>query len=277
VKFTLSFVGAAVAAASLAGQTSAETSIFNFVRPDQSFIDAHTVPSPDWTYEMTDPSASINESAGLINAFSTSYDDVSQQLTWSITFGGQPDGSDFHRTEGFWLVLTGGDLPLTHGQVAQLAFDASGPTPILTGYGYNNSGGIDSFFDGSGVPGNQPADKIFSSLNDVNNVVQSLSFVENPDGSSVMSFTINASTINSHAPLHPGLLPWTGASFGDEIGIWLHTMTNVNSTYNGGGFLSSFEFARHGWVDLENGETIPAPGALCLLALAGMVGTRRRG
>lgn len=275
MKLTLSIIGAVVAGSLATGATAA-TSIFNFVRPDQSFIDANTVPSPDWTYEMTDPSASINESAGLINAFSTSYDDVSQQLSWSITFGGQPDGSDFHRTEGFWLVLTPGPLPLTHGQVAQLSFDASGPTPVLTGYAYNNSGGVSSFFDGSSVPGNQPADKIFSSLNDVNNVVQSLSFVENPDGTSVMSFTIDATTINSHAPLHPGVLPWSGVAFGEEIGIWLHTMTNVNSTYNGGGFLSSYEFARHGWVDLVDGETIPAPGAVSLLVLAGMLGTRRR-
>ncbi len=253
----------------LAQPAMGEVFNFNWARPSDDFIANNMI--NDTSYGI--PGGEVNDAAGIIAAMSASYDTDLARFSWSVTFGGQLDGSPFHTTNGLWLVVTPGVMPLGlgEGQVAQLFFDGSGIDPVLTGYAYNGLGDGSSYADGSAEDGIQAPDGILSSISDPAAVL-SLSHVDNGDGTTTMSFEIDAGVVNDHIPLYAGEAPWTGVAFGDLIGVWMHTFTNVESAYEDGQ-LSDFGFARHGWVD---GENLPAPGALALFALAGLAARRRR-
>ncbi len=263
--------GAVAALAVLASDSYASLIQWDFDRPSQDYIDAHTV-GPN---RYTTSDAHVNESAGLINSITGTYDADAQQFGWSVTFGGQPDGHTYHTTQGFWLVVTPGKGALgTSGEMAHLIFDGSGDDPTLTGYAYNGLGDESSYNDGSIESGVQSPDTLLSSINDPGSII-SLAMTQNPDDTTTMSFIIDASAITGHSPLYPGDGPWTGVEFGDLIGVWMHPLTNIDSSYDGG-YLTDFGYARHGWYSSEQ-EVVPTPGAAALLVLAAIIpGGRRR-
>lgn len=253
---------------------------FSWERPDTVVYDPE-LPGGPFTYHQD--MAQVNDMAGVIQSLNTSYDTATDEFAWSVTFDGQPGTTQFHQTQGFWLVVTDGEMPSSAGgQTAQFFFDASGGTPVLSAYAYNGLGDGSSFMDGSSMPGVQSPDPIFSSLNDpLGDIVNSLSVVEN-NGLTTMSFAIDADVVNEHNPLFPNGNgnPWQGLGFSDTVGIWFHPVTNVKTTYNQDGTLDCLDFARHGWWDGSNLPTVesavPAPGALVLLTVAGFAGRRRR-
>lgn len=264
-------IGALLAAGAWTGAAQADLYSYTFNRPSQAYIDANTV--GPWTYEI--PDGQINESAGILEQLQVSYDDVTNDFTWSLTFGGQPGmGSTFHTIDGFWFVLTAGGMP-SQGEAAMLYFDNTGPDPVLTGYGYNGLNSTTSYMDGSNAPGIQPPDPIFSTIN--NPALASLSVTGNPNGpgTSTWTITMDADVIQNHIPTYADPADYTGLAFGQEIGIWLHFFTNMSTSYGGDGYLDSWNVTRHGWFDAIY-QPIPAPGALALLGLAGLMGGRRR-
>lgn len=219
-----------------------------------------------------------NNSAGQILAVETSFDDASDVLTWSATFGAVPNSG--LTTNGFTLALTNGPNPKGQdGELALIYFDASTATVKLTAYAYNGVNSQTSHSDGSGAAGTQTPDRIVSSLGAEAGSVLALSATNNGDGTRTLAFSLDTTTLNGHSPLHAGSDPWTGAQYADHIGIWFHPVAGLASTYNANGFLSSWSAPRQGWLDLSNDSTTetpePASLALLMLGLPGLLLRRR--
>lgn len=245
---------AALAAAAIAASTAgATTYIFDFERGDPG-------------------SYGIRDNGGTIQSIYSTFDTVSQQLSFSVTFS-----DDI--TEGFTLALNDGPNPKGHGGELALLYvdlDHNGSTAV-TAYSYNGKNLNNSWRDGDGsTSGNQTADFIDSSEAPSSTLMTS-SNIARSAGALTASFTIDVSGINSHNPMYPGNSPWTGLAFGEKLGIWFHTWTNFDATYDqNGGMTSLTANGGHGWMDGTNFTTIPTPGSIAIIGAAGLVATRRR-
>jgi hypothetical protein len=220
--------------------------IFDWVRPSPSYIHANTVGPNRYTIE----GAEVNDSAGIIQALTGSYETGDAVLSWSATFKEQPDENPWHTTEGYWLVLSDGPMPLSLGdQTVQFFFDASGDEPVLTGYVYNGAGNASSFMDGSSAPGVQPPQRIFTSQGG-GFPIRDLT-VERQGPVTTMRFAMDASVINDYMPTGSPST-WEGVGFTETIGVWMHPLTNIESAYDGDGYLEQFDYDRAGWWDGED-------------------------
>lgn len=218
-----------------------------------------------WSWSFS-PGTPYNNTAGTIISINSSFDDATDVLTWSATFGGVPNSALV--TSGFTLALTDGPNPKGQdGELALLYFDASTASPKLTVYGYNGVNAQTSHSDGSGASGTQSPDRIISSIGAEASSVLGLSAVNNGNGTRTLSFSLDATSLNAHVPLHAGADPWTGARYDDHIGLWFHPVAGLTTAYNANGFLTNWSPSRQGWLDLNDQNTVPEPGALALLAL----------
>ena len=212
--------------------------------------------------------------AGYIMSIRTTWDSASERLTFSLTtekHTGAP-------TQGFWLVISPGGNPKGHaGELAILYYDrgngAGGET--LSAYAYNGSNGSNSY--------GYPADFIVSTR-DGSGWDAKFSQTDTAEART-MSFDIDASVIQAHKPKHPGSSPWTGVAFGDNVGIWLHTVANplwTGAHYNSVGRLSWFAYRTEGYYDSVSMPTeveavpLPSGGILALAGLTAVAARRRR-
>ena len=92
----------------------------------------------------------------------------------------------------------------------------------------------------SSLASDSPFTSIEASTNSNGEVVYSFSM----DATSVVEFSNGAS--------------WTGVSFGESLGVWLHPQTNISSSYNADGYLDSWSYDSHGWYDTKDRETVTA-------------------
>lgn len=246
----------------------AATHNFNWASPP----DAVKLANSTGTARYTSPEGiSVNDTAGVMEAITASFDDATNQLTWSATFSASQVWPGL-LPSAFTLALTPGPNPKgIDGELALIYFDAQGPSPVLTAYGYNGKNGASSFFDGSGAAGVQPPDPIVSSL--LNNQI-ALTDTLNPNGTRTLGFSMDASLINTHVPLYGNPADWTGIAFGQQIGTWFHPLGVVNSTYSQG-FLTEWRPEITGWFDGAYNETVPEP-TTAAFALAGLALTLRR-
>ncbi|MEQ1823329.1 MAG: PEP-CTERM sorting domain-containing protein [Fimbriimonadaceae bacterium] len=217
-----------------------------------------------------------NNGGGTINAITASFNTVTNRLTWRANFGNVPGTSA--KTDGFHLVLSPGANPKGHaGELAILYFDATGGSPKLTAYNYNGFNGNSSYYDGSPQSGNQTPDRIKSSVASLD-WVNSLTVTNEANGTRTLGFDIDATALNIHNPLYPGNSPWTGAAFGDKLGVWFHTYSGLNTTYSNNGYLSSLSRQCEGWLDLNDQTTqsVPEPASMAALGLGIAAVLRRR-
>jgi MYXO-CTERM domain-containing protein len=264
--------GCALAAGALSAGASADFYAFDWSRPDQPTIDANA--TGPFSYQVGN--VHVGDNAGQINAIGATFNSDTNMMSWSINVGDVPDGAPGQSLSGFTVVLTNGAMPDGPGQVTQFYFDATGISPVLTGYAYNGHPWSPSYEDGSWLPGNQDPDRVFTSLNDTNGVVQNINDTTEGDGSRTWSFMINITSILAHVPLHPQPWPWVGTGFDDQIGLWVQTFTNAQVTYSQDGFVESVCYDRVGYFDADHQPTVPAPGAAALFALAAVFGRSRR-
>ena len=228
-----------------------------------------------------------NTAGGKIESFTTSFNTITKALTFSATFDPVPGHtSQGLVTQGFWLVLDNGPDPKSHpGQLAIFYFDASNlAAPVLTEYGYNGQNADNSWLDGNPTkPGNQPGDLIAGAYNLSNDLsAPKVADTTNATGKHrTMSFSVNATSILKHVPLYPDpSTPWFGTGFGSTMGVWFHPVTSFDASYSHStGAITSLSICNEGWIDASNlctTKTIPAPGAMALVGLGGLMGMRRR-
>jgi len=205
----------------------------------------------------TGGSYGINHAAGTIKSMKASYNSVTQNLSYDLRTSKTASGN---KTNGFWLVLSPGANPKGHaGELAIFYFDASQSNAKISAYSYNGQNGFTSF---------QNQDKIWSSKNDASDILRITNRTEGND--KILGFSINASKINAHRPSRPGpggVDEWTGAEFGNKIGIWMHPVSGLSTGYDNKGFLTKFNFCEAGWFDAENLNAVPEPASFAALGL----------
>lgn len=156
---------------------------------------------------------------------------------------------------GFWAVISEGGNPQGHGEMAHFYFDATDPANLrLTAYVYNGGGTLQSYQDGSTASGQQPADPIRSSIAHPNWLLNASYLIRN--GVAEMVFKVDLAPIQAHAPRYNTAYPWTGANFGERIGVWMHPLEGMATTYNGSGYLTSLTYTRESWVDSSRSTAV---------------------
>lgn len=224
----------------------------------------------------------ISNAGGAYSKVRSTYDTVTQRLTFSVTFGDRV-------TKGFALALRGGSsINGTASEVAMLYFDAcSMASPKISVYAYNGANSISSWKDGDGnTPGNQTPDRIVSS--GTSGFVNSAT-ARDIDGGREMTFDINVATINSHVPMYGSARPWRGLRFGQNASIWMHQLGALTTTYGSAGpvngYLTDWTMGGAGYFVGNNfyasaSGVVPLPRAawvgLAGLAGAYVIGRRRK-
>ncbi|MEP4380802.1 MAG: Ig-like domain-containing protein, partial [Alphaproteobacteria bacterium] len=204
----------------------------------------------DWHWEHGDTNSS--SAGGKIESVDTSIDTASQTVSFTMVVS----DTNGNESNGFSLALNDGANPKgLGGELALLYFDASGSEPVLTAYAYNGVNAQTSYFDGSSASGTQAPDPIASSLADPS-WVQDISYETDASGDvHTFHFTIDASAINGHDPMYPEAGGWTGLEFGEQLGMWLHPNSDIETAYDSEGFLTEYSTEGHGWLDVSYQQT----------------------
>lgn len=227
----------------------------------------------NWVWDWNGGNA-YNNAGGSINSIRAEFNDQTNRFVWRTNFGDNPNGK---KTDGYWLVVSPGPNPKGNdGELAALYFDRNGGNPSLTVYAYNGVNGDTSWKDGSQASGNQTPDRILSSRL-TQNWINSLTAVDEANGTRTFTIDIDATAIQTHVPLHGGPDPWTGVGFGQKMGLWFHPVVGISSAYSQG-YLSDWQYKDQGWFDGSNFTTVPEPATMLALGagLAALAARRKR-
>lgn len=183
-------------------------------------------------FKYEDLSASNGGFSDRLDTVVSTYDDVSQQFTWDVTFNSAPTDLD-----SFWLVVNNGPNPKSSNvnELAIMYGDLT--TGVLSTYVYNGQNNDNSI--------NNPAI-----------LLQTDTFVSNI-AAGTFSIDINVASINAWA----GDPNYTGVAYDDQIGIWFHIAKNSTIDYNtAGDTIINYNAGQQGWYDLSNRDTDRVPG-----------------
>lgn len=220
-----------------------------------------------WQYDRdgagfaADANDGVNHAAGQVSQVSASFDTNLQKFTWNVSFN---DGVASN-TQGYWLVVSPGPVPRgTADEFAIMYFDARNlAAPTVSVYRYNGLNDASSYLN--------PAD-LFATTRQAGQTTITASASETGTART-FNLMVDATAINA---LFPGQVPdWKGIQFGQNIGFWFHPVANLVSSYSGNN-LTFFGGSPIGWYDGRDGRTVPTPGSLALVGLAGLAAIRRR-
>jgi len=194
------------------------------------------------SFEIT-PTTGGGFGSSAIDIMSTSFDSTNQRFTWDTEFSNSA-------IDGFWLVVNNGDNP-KNSNVNELAIMYGDLTRgILSTYIYNGQNNSNS-------------------IRNPSILLQTDSFTTTANG---FSLDISTASINNYASVDPD---YTGVSFSEDLGIWLHFSSNSNFTYNNNNDITDFSFGREGYYDAEDLETlttasveVSSPSVIALFGLA---------
>ena len=191
-----------------------------------------------YTYNVDHPGH--NDAAGEIKNVNTSYNETTKEFAFQMTID--------QKSDGFFVAINGGPNPKGHeAEMALIYFDASNPgDPKVSIYAYNGVNGSASWKDGSKESGTQDPDPILNSIAD-GSVFSEISVTYDAHGNEVYSLVMDATAIQDHVPALGPASDWTGVSFGDEIGMWLHPVTNLQTSYGSDGYLTEWA-GKDGWL-----------------------------
>lgn len=235
-----------------------------------------------WAWNRGDAQdVGVSDAAGDLRSVRARFDGSSGELSFRAVFSDR-------RADGFTLVLNDGpDAAGAVGRFAMLHLDATrnhkGGDVRLSAYAYNGKN-RSGFRDGDAItPGAQTPDLIHSFLD--RSWIRSLSSRNVGASKRVMKFTIDASAILAHTPLHGEAADWFGIGFASRLGIWLRTYDGLRTVYNDDGSIKRWRRGSTGFLDGTNLATsdeviviIPMPGAagMALLGVGGLALRRRR-
>lgn len=212
---------------------------------EYTLFDSHVNEQTIYTYNVDNPSGS--SAAGDIKNVDISYNDQSHDLTFSMRVEDS--------AEGFTIAINNGPNPKGHSaEMAFFYFDASGAEPIINVFAYNGKGSYDSYLDGASTAGTQTPDRILTSL-DADNPFTSIQVTTDADGNKIMSFSMDGTSIMQHDPLNGPDDEWSGVSFADKIGVWLHPVSGLETEYDSDGYLTNWTRASSSYHDSSNRPT----------------------
>jgi len=225
-----------------------------------------------WEWNAGDTNSSSN--GGAIEKVETTYRSGAEFLSFKITFSDQ-------RAEGFTLAMSDGPNPKGHsGELALVYFDASDMGDVkMSAYAYNGKNNQSSFKDGSSLSGTQTPDRIATTTGNLSRTGLAAMSARDEGSKRIFEMNLDASIINAHSPLLPGpggVDEWFGIGFAEQLGMWLHPVRDLSTSYNADGYLTSWN-GTEGYLDLKDQTTtVPGPGALALAAFGGLLGSARR-
>lgn len=191
-----------------------------------------------FTLSLTPSTAENRTGVGRVIYIDAEYSESNKQLSFEVQFekylGNIPDA--------FTLVVNslGINPNGNDGEFAEIYFDARNlSNPKISIYAYNGLDPQLSHYDGTKLSGVQPADRILSSVSNPNFLLEA-SVSENPNERRTFRFRIDASEIQSHAPIYPSTKgnSWKGAEIGSKAGVWLYPVAGLYTEYRQDGFLS---------------------------------------
>jgi hypothetical protein len=218
----------------------------------------------------------LNDGAGRFEMARGSFN----RTTNTFSFYGTFSANQGVTPDGFWLVVSPGPNPKGHSsELAIFYLDASAGKKDVYVYGYNGVNGKNSFVDGNSAAGTQAPDKIYSSRETPNALLNFTNTYNATTKTKTLGFSMDATVVQNHVPKYgtpQQKADWTGAAFGEQIGIWWHPVANL-STATSGKYLSKFEYCEEGWFDGQAMPTNPVPEPATLFALgAGLAAFARR-
>ncbi len=187
-------------------------------------------PEPEkvYSYDVVEPQGS--DAGGDIQRVTTSFNETTSEFTFRTVIDGD--------TDGFTLAVNNGPNPKGNGdEVPLFYFDNSGDQPVITAYNYNGENNFSSFQD-TPIASSLNADSPFSAVEVTTDAA----------GNTVFSFNLDATSIQEFSDGET----WSGVSFQEQIGVWLHPMTGLETSYNADGFLESWDFESQGYFDTAN-------------------------
>lgn len=198
-----------------------------------------------------------SQGAGVTKSILTSYDNNTDEFTWSSTF----EKKNGILADGLWGVLNNGSNPKgTGGELA--IFFADGTKGITSFFEYNGKNNIDSLTKPGRYLG-QTA--LLSTDTTVGDKLQRN-----------FSFNIDATDINNASTNLKGkiLEDWKGIQFDRNIGLWVHGVAGLNTEYDEDGKLTQFAYTSDSWYDVadEQATAVPEPASAAALGLFAVAG-----
>lgn len=178
-----------------------------------------------YSFDIDNPPGS--DAGGDIKNVNVEYNETIGKMTFTMVIDDD--------AEGFTVAINDGPNPKgINNELALFYFDASkGGTPIVTAYNYN----------GQNTQTSWTGNEISSSLN-ANSMFSGIAVTE-ANGVKTMTFMVDVDAIDNFYS-NP---EWTGASFDDQIGIWLHPSKDINTSYDHNGFLTKWDTNGTGYYD----------------------------
>ena len=200
------------------------------------------VNAPIYSFSKENPRG--GDKAGDIKNVETTFNSGTNDFTFDLTID--------PISEGFTLAINNGPNPKGHGgEMALIYFDASGAQPVISVYAYNGMNTQTSWEDGGLADGIQPTDAILNSIANAD-LFSNISVTIDAAGNKHFSFSMDADEIMNHNPLYGPDNEWSGVSFDDTIGMWLHPVRGLDTSYDNDGFLTQWSVEDQSYYDTSN-------------------------
>ncbi|MEM9771853.1 MAG: PEP-CTERM sorting domain-containing protein [Cyanobacteria bacterium P01_D01_bin.73] len=202
----------AIGAVAIAAPAEATTFKFEWDRSGLYDIGPKSWCSSGCTNDRNNAGLLVRDQGAIQESIVATYDDVNERLTWEATYS--PDAEGNNLVDGGWLVLTDGPAPKSTEFGDHAIFYMDAETGRLSAYAYTGENNNRSW---------QNEDAFIQSWDNVVNLVT------REDGSSTMSFSIDASNINNQQDRFGA--DWKGTGFGPGMGVWGHAR-DASFTYD---------------------------------------------